>query len=280
VPGAGVGDGEQAALDWIIVVPFFIADLHNHTVLSACAEVEMLPEFIVKRAQELSLGLIAITDHNSAENVAAVLTAAEGTGITVLPGMEVQTREEVHVLCLFDTLEQVTLWQKEVYAHLPLLENDEDAFGVQVVLDAEGHVVGRNARLLLVSTSFSVEEVVHRVHNLSGLCIPAHVDRPAYSIIANLGFVPPDLGIAGVEISHLVSLKEARARFPQLERYSLVAGGDAHRLQDMARRTTLKLAEATVAELSLALAGEGDRGVWVDGLLSVRPLETADETVD
>ena len=251
---------------------FFLADLHLHTVLSPCAEMEMLPEFILERAQQLGLGLMAVTDHNSAENAAAMLAAAEGTGITILPGMEVQTREEVHLLCLFDSLEQVTLWQEEVYAHLPPLKNKEDVFGVQVVLDAEGEPVGYNERLLLTSTSFSVEEVVQRVRDLKGLCIPAHVDRPAYSIIANLGFIPPDLRIVGVEISPLISPKEAWTRFPQLERYSLTASSDAHRLQDMAPRMTLKMAEATVAELSLALAGEGDRAVWVDGICSVRCL--------
>lgn len=248
---------------------FFLADLHIHTVLSACAETEMLPELIVKRAQELGLGLIAVTDHNSAQNAAAVVRAAEGTAIAVLPGMEVQTREEAHLVCLFDTLEQSDRWQEEVYAHLPPLKNDEDAFGMQVVLDADGEVAGRNDRLLLTSTSFSVEEVVQRVGELKGLCIPAHVDRPAYSIIANLGFIPPELGIVGVEISHNVGVKEARAQFPQLERYGLVAGGDAHRLREMARRTTFRMAEPTVVELSLALAGEGDRGVWVDGIQSV-----------
>jgi PHP family Zn ribbon phosphoesterase len=249
---------------------FFLADLHIHTVLSACAETEMLPELIVERAQELGLGIIAVTDHNSAENAAAVVNAAKGTGITVLPGMEVQTREEVHLVCLFDTLEQVDLWQQEVYAHLPPLKNDEDAFGTQVVLDAEGKIVGRNDRLLLTATSFSLEEVVRKVCDLNGLCIPAHVDRPAYSIIANLGFIPPDLGIVGVEISHLIGPKEARERFPELKHYSLVASGDAHRLREMVGRTTLKMAEATVTELSLVLAGEEDRGVWIDGLQSGR----------
>jgi PHP family Zn ribbon phosphoesterase len=250
------------------VLRFFLADLHIHTVLSACAEIEMLPEFIMERVQQLGLGLIAVTDHNSAENVAAMLATAEGTGVTILPGMEVQTREEVHLLCLFDTLDQVTLWQEEVYAHLPPLKNKEDVFGAQVVLSTEGDL-SYNERLLLTSTSFSVEEVAQRVRDLNGLCIPAHVDRPAYSIIANLGFIPPDLGIVGVEISHLVSLKEARTRFPQLEGYSLIASSDAHRLKDMASRTTFKMAEANVAELSLALAGEEGRTVWVDGLCSV-----------
>jgi PHP family Zn ribbon phosphoesterase len=249
---------------------FFTADLHLHTVLSACAETEMLPEFIIQQAQELSLGILAVTDHNSAENAAAMVNAAKGTGITVFPGMEVQTREEVHLVCLFDTLEQVWRWQEEVYAHLPRLENKEDVFGVQIVLDAGGNPVGRNKRLLLTSTSFSVEEVVQRVRDMAGLCIPAHVDRPAYSIIANLGFIPPDLGFVGAEISHLVQVRQARERFPQLKDYCLIASGDAHRLKELSSRTTLKMEEATVGELALALAGEGGRTVWVDGIRSGR----------
>ena len=250
--------------------PFFVADLHIHTCLSPCAELEMLPELIVERAQELGLQIIAITDHNSAENVAAVVSAARDSRITVLPGMEVQSREEVHLITLFDTLEQVACWQKQVYANMPPLKNDEALFGEQLLLDAHGDPAGHLDRLLVTSTFFSVEEVVQRVLDLEGLCIPAHVDRPAYSIIANLGFIPPSLDVVGVEISANTGPVEARQRFPQLTGYSLVANGDAHRLKEIMRRTTLKMAEATVAELSLALAGEGDRGVWVDGIHSVR----------
>lgn len=249
---------------------FFLADLHIHTCLSPCAELEMLPELIVGRAQALGLQMIAVTDHNSAENVAAVVNAARGTGIAVLAGMEVQTREEVHVLALFDTLEQVTSWQEQAYASMPPLKNDEAAFGEQLLLDADGKPAGYLDRLLLTSSSFSVEEVVRRISGLHGLCIPAHVDRPAYSIISNLGFIPPELDVVGVEISHNVGPLAARGRFPQLKHYGLVASSDAHRLQDMGRRTTLKMAEATVAELSLALAGEEGREVWVDGISSVR----------
>ncbi|MGB9722533.1 MAG: PHP domain-containing protein [Chloroflexia bacterium] len=249
---------------------FFTADLHIHTVLSACAEVEMLPELIVARARELRLGLIAVTDHNSAENAEAMWTAASAGGIAFLPGMEVQTREEVHLLCLFDTLEQVRRWQGEVYARLPALRNREEVFGVQIVLDAQGNAIGRNERLLLTSTSFSLEEAVRRVQELGGLCLPAHVDRPAYSIIANLGFIPPGLGLVGVEISPLLGPREAWERFPELRSYGLVAGGDAHRLKEISARTTFQMEEATVAELARALAGEGGRGVWVDGIRSGR----------
>jgi PHP family Zn ribbon phosphoesterase len=153
-----------------------------------------------------------------------------------------------------------------VYGRLPRLKNKEEVFGTQIVLDAEGEVLGRNERLLLTSTNYSVEDVVQRVRQLGGLCIPAHVDRPAYSIIANLGFIPPDLAFAGVEISYLVTLEEARERFPELRQYALVANSDAHRLKEMISRTTLKMEEATVNELALALAGEGGREVWVDGM--------------
>jgi len=258
---------------------FFLADLHIHTCLSPCAELEMLPELIVRQAQELGLQIIAVTDHNSAENTAAVLNAARGTPITVFPGMEVQTREEVHMLALFDTLEQAARWQEQVYASLPPLKNDEAVFGEQLLLDAEGEPAGYLDRLLLTSTSFSVEEVVQRVSSLEGLCIPAHVDRPVYSIIANLGFIPPDLDVVGVEISTNTGPVEARERFPQLTRYSLVASSDAHRLKEISRRTTLKMETPTIAELSLALAGVGGREVWVDGLQS-GALRTNVEFVD
>jgi 3',5'-nucleoside bisphosphate phosphatase len=226
----------------------------------------MLPEFILERAAELTLNLIAVTDHNSAENCEAVMRAAEGTGIAVLPGMEVQTREEVHLLCLFDSLDQVLGWQELVYASLPPVKNKPKVFGTQVVLDAAGEPVSFNDRLLATSALISVDEVVQRVSELGGVVIPSHVDRPMYSIIANLGFIPRDLKIHGVEISHLLSAKDARSRVLGLEGYALVANGDAHRLKEMASRTTLKMEAPTVAELDLALAGRGDRGVWVDGV--------------
>jgi 3',5'-nucleoside bisphosphate phosphatase len=228
----------------------------------------MLPEFILERAAELGLNLIAVTDHNSAENCEAVMLAAR-TGpasIVVLPGMEVQTREEVHLLCLFDDLQQALRWQEVVYASLPPSKNKPEVFGSQVVLDAAGEPTGFNDRLLATSSQLSVDDTVRSVAEMGGLCIPSHVDRPVYSIIANLGFIPPDLGIRGVEISPLVGAKDARARVFGLEGYTLVANGDAHRLKEMVCRTTLKMEAPTVSELGRALAGEGGRGVWVDGI--------------
>jgi hypothetical protein len=170
-------------------------------VLSACAEIEMIPPLIVRRALELGLSVIAITDHNCAANVAATIEAAAHTGLTVLPGMEVQTREEVHMLCLFDTLEQVNTWDQTVAESLPDEKNNEPFFGAQYVVDASGAHRCTEERLLATSTSLTVEQVVAGVNALRGICLPAHVDRPSFSILSNLGFVPPGLPIAGIEIS-------------------------------------------------------------------------------
>jgi PHP family Zn ribbon phosphoesterase len=240
---------------------YLLADLHLHTVLSPCAEVEMIPPLIVRRAQELGLEIIAVTDHNAAHNAAAVIEAAAGSGLTVLPGMEVQSREEVHLVCLFDAVEQVLAWQAQVDAALPDRENDEDFFGAQFVVDARGDYLYTEKRLLSAATALSVEEVVAGVRALGGIVLAAHVDRPSYSLIANLGFVPPGLGIAGLELTRGADPAEVARRLPQTAGYGLVVSGDAHRLEEMTARTMFKVQEPTVAELALALAGQDGRRV-------------------
>lgn len=239
------------------------ADLHLHTVLSPCAEVEMIPPLIVQRALELGLGLIAVTDHNCAANAPAVIEAARGTGLVVWPGMEVQSREEVHMLCLFDTLAQVIEWEKTVSVALPDLKNRETFFGAQYVVDASGEYVRTEERLLSASASLSVEAIVTGVHALGGLCLPAHVDRPSYSILANLGFIPPELPIVGIELSARAAPHAVLKRFPQLAHYGLVIDGDAHQLDEMIARTQVCVAAPTVAELRLALQEHEGRSVKI-----------------
>jgi PHP family Zn ribbon phosphoesterase len=238
-------------------------DLHLHTVLSPCAEIEMIPPLIVRRALELNLGAIAVTDHHSAANVQAVINAAQGTTLTVLPGMEVQTREEVHMLCLYDTLEQVQEWQRAVFAALPDRPNNAEVFGAQYVVDATGEYLYTEERLLAASTSLSIEHVVERVNALAGICLPAHVDRPSYSILANLGFVPPGLDIAGIELSRLTTPQKLVQLSPALAQYGMIVSGDAHRLAEMTARTRVQVAAPTVSELRLALAGDKGRDVQV-----------------
>jgi len=235
------------------------ADLHVHTVLSPCGEVEMIPPLIVQQARRIGLSIIAVTDHNSAENAAAVMEAAEGSGITVLPGMEVQTREEAHLVCLFDDLEQVYCWQETVYDHLPDEENLENVFGPQFVVDAAGRFIRRNKRLLVTSTSLSAEQIVEGVTHQGGLCIAAHIDRPTFGLLSVLGFIPPGLDLAAVEISSRLSPDEAYRRFPQLVGRPVIVSGDAHRLSELVARTLLVVEKPSVAELRLAFEGSCGR---------------------
>lgn len=244
----------------------YVADLHVHTVASACAEVEMIPPLIVRRAAELGLDCIAIADHHSVENVAAVQEAARPYGLAVLPGMEVQTKEEVHVLCLFDHVETAWQWQETVWDHLPDLPNREEFFGPQFVVDAQGEHLRTNERLLQASTDLGFEEVMRLVEEVGGLPIPAHVDREGFSLLANLGMIPPGAGVVAVEISPRTTPQEARRRFPQLAGMPLIQSGDAHRLSEMSSTTRLLVAAPTVAELRLALRGERGRRCWVASL--------------
>jgi PHP family Zn ribbon phosphoesterase len=237
----------------------FVAELHVHTVLSPCAEVEMIPPLIVQEALARGINLIAIVDHNACANVAAVQQAAAGTGLVVLPGMEAQTREEVHVLCLFDTLETALAWEAELRAALPVLENDAEHFGDQFVVDAAGDFVRRETQLLLTSAQLSIDEVCARVDRLGGLAIPAHVDRPAFGLLTNLGLVPPDLHLAALEVSRHLHPLDAKKKFPQLKSHTLLQGGDAHRLDELLGANVFKLEAPTVAEIKLALRKEAER---------------------
>lgn len=229
------------------------ADLHLHTVLSACAEVEMVPPLIVRRALDLGLNLIAITDHNATANCAAVMGAAEGTGLVVLPGMEVQTSEEVHMLCLFETLEQALTWQGIVFDHLPNLPNNEDVFGGQYVLDREGDYIRTESRLLATSTDLSLDAAARRVISLGGLPIPAHIDRSMFSLLANLGFVPPGLPVPALELFRFTEPAVVLVEHPEIAHYPVVRDSDAHQLSDMRRGIAFDAGSPSFASLRSAL---------------------------
>ena len=242
----------------------FLADLHIHTVLSGCAEVEMIPPLILRQAERLGLSLIAITDHNACHNVEAVVKAADGTGIHVLPGMELQSKEEVHLLCLFDSVSQCQQWQQEVFQRLPSISNREEVFGGQYVVDATGDWMWTEERLLASSVDMALHEVISKVHDLGGMVIPAHVDRPSYSLLSNLGFVPERLPVHGLEVTPKFAPSHGFQQWPQLKGWCLIVNGDAHRLEEIQHRTLLKISAPLVQEISLALQGLEGRKVMVE----------------
>jgi 3',5'-nucleoside bisphosphate phosphatase len=222
----------------------------------------MLPTLVVASALARRLDLIAITDHNSAENVGAFIAAARQTPLKVIPGMEITTREEVHLLGLFPDPAAARLCQDEVYRQLPPLPNNEDAFGVQLVVDEYDELVRINERLLLTATAMSFEEAVSTVAALGGLAIPAHVNRSAFGVIAQLGFLPRGLAIAGIEASRHIQPRQVESLSPSLAGYSVLWSSDAHCLNDIGRVcTALVLAEPTFEELGRALSGTDGRQV-------------------
>jgi 3',5'-nucleoside bisphosphate phosphatase len=227
------------------------ADLHVHTVLSPCAGVEMIPPVIVEKALAKGITLIAITDHNSVENAGAVMQAAKGRNLTVLPGMELQTREEVHILCLFDTLEQSTRWQATVYEHYPALCNDPERIGEQYIVDSTGAFLRREERMLIASTSLTLEQAAAGVAALGGWCLPAHIDRRAYGLIPVLGLVPPIF--EALELSPHTSPAQARARYPQIGDLPLIQNGDVHHADGFLGATTFELESPTIGEIRRAI---------------------------
>jgi len=222
------------------------ADLHIHTCLSPCAEKEMTPAAVAREACRKGLHLIAICDHNSVENVAAVRCAAKDTGLAVVGGMEICTREEVHVLGIFEDDRGLGSAQEVVYKNLHG-KNEPETFGEQVVMNERDEVVRHNDRLLIGATDLSLKETVQIIHDLGGIAIASHIDRPSYSVISQLGFIPADLGLDGVEVC-----SEGMPDIP--ENLAVVKSSDAHRPEDIGSRYTRFLLERpTVAEIGMAL---------------------------
>ena len=230
------------------------ADLHVHTCLSPCAEPEMMPTAIVRQASTVGLNVLGICDHNSTENVAAVTRAGMRESIAVMPGIEITSREEVHILGLFKTEKELEGVQSVVYQNLPG-ENDESAFGPQTIVDERDRAVGVNTRLLIGATDLALEKVVGLIHDFGGLAIASHIDRQRFGIIGQLGFIPEGLELDAVEVSSDAPIQD-RDDFP------VITSSDAHFLKDIGRSSTAFFAEeASVEEMGKALRKEDGRRI-------------------
>jgi predicted metal-dependent phosphoesterase TrpH len=246
------------------MIKCFRADLHVHTCLSPCADLTMSPKRIVEKCISKDIDIVAICDHNSAENTGATIKKAYGTSVVVIPGMEICTVEEVHIIALLPTCEAARVLQEMVYAKLSPGKNDERLFGQQIIVNEFDEIEGYNNRLLIAATSLSVSEIVDEIHRLGGLAIASHVDRENYSIISQLGFIPEDLQLDGVELSIATSVTEALEKFPQIKPYPLVCSSDAHYLDEIGRITTqFMIEEPNMEELKEALKGANGRSIAV-----------------
>jgi len=240
------------------------ADLHIHTVLSPCGDLEMSPAKIIEKAREKGLDIIGITDHNTTRHCKLISKLAKPAGIFVLMGAEITTREEVHCLSFFENDDQLSEFQLYLEEHLPPIPNNTEKFGYQVVVDEDEQIIDEIGYLLISALDQSIDQVEKKVHALGGIFIPAHIDRPSYSITSQLGFIPDQLPIDGIEISANCKVQSVIPLLGKQTGTSVIRSSDAHYVEDIGRAVTLfEMEHRTFSEIKMALQGTLGRKVSI-----------------
>jgi PHP family Zn ribbon phosphoesterase len=235
----------------------FVADLHIHTCLSPCAEVDMTPLRIVERAVSEGLDIITISDHNSAENIGVAMKVASQKGLTLLPAMEVTSSEEVHVLAVFGSWGDAERMQEIVYQNM--INGIGGGWGEQVIVNEHDEVLGFNDKPLFSATTLSLGALVREIRSIGGLAIASHIDRDAFSVIGQLGFIPDDVEFDAFEVTRPAEAGSLRSLYPEVPHLS---SSDAHSLGDIGRRTSsFYMEEASFDEIGKALKGIDGRSV-------------------
>lgn len=239
-------------------MPALYYDLHLHSCLSPCGDDDMTPANIVGMAALKGLEVIALTDHNSAKNCPAFLKAAQECGILAIPGMELTTEEEVHVVCLFVKLADALAFDSYVYGHLQAVPNQEEIFGKQQIYNEQDEITGTVPNLLINATTIRFDDVYELVNRFHGVMIPAHIDKDSYSLISNLGMIPPDAKFATAEVKDLTKLHALQKQHPYLNGCRIISNSDAHYLEHINEAVHELYVEERSAEAVLqVLAGRG-----------------------
>lgn len=207
------------------------ADFHIHSCLSPCGDLSMSPSVIVNYLKQKNIKLAALTDHNSTLNCPSFAECCLKHNITPLFGMELQTQEEIHLLCLFDNLEISKKFSDEIYNLLPPIPNDPEKMGDQVYVDSEENILGEVEKYLVTSANLSIDDATDYVHKLGGIVIPAHADRSAFSLTSQFGMITDGKWDA----IEFVKIQEANEHIKNT--YPLTCSSDAHYIEHIARRT-------------------------------------------
>lgn len=228
----------------------YFYDLHLHSCLSPCGDMDMTPNNITGMASILGLQIIALTDHNTCRNCEATIEAGKRNGVVVVPGMELTTSEDIHAVCLFPSLEKAMDWDAYVDAHRIKIKNRADIYGRQVLMNAEDEEIGEIEHLLLPGTEISIMNAYRKVQEFGGICYPAHIDRDSLSILSVLGEIDLYCGFVTAELADFAKLEALRLVHPILDALHIVSSSDAHYLENMRDAAfTLNLEEPTAAEV-------------------------------
>ena len=226
-------------------------DLHIHSCLSPCGDMLMTPNNIVGMAFIKQLDAIAVCDHNTAENLPAVKEVADMMGVVLLPGMELTTREEAHMLAYFPDVDSAVRFGRLVHEQLPPIPNRPEFFGRQVIMDAQDEEVGEESTLLISALDWSFEECERQIHLHGGLCVPAHINRGSNGVLNALGFLPGDAKYDALEISDAVAMPPIDIKGQRTLRSS-----DAHYLENILEPTfQLEVREKSAQGIFDAIAG-------------------------
>ncbi len=212
---------------------FFRYDFHNHSCLSPCGDNDMTPYNLVNMARLLDLDVIALTDHNTCLNCPAAIKAGKAVGVTVVPGMELCTAEEIHVVCLFSELENALEFSDYVHQRIPEIPNREDIFGEQRIMDENDGIIGKEELLLTTACNIGIYEVPMLVKSYGGVAFPAHIDRSSYSVISNLGGMDLSMGFGCAELTGKADVDFYLKNYPDLQKMKLLFNSDAHYLENM-----------------------------------------------
>ncbi|NLZ45604.1 MAG: phosphoesterase [Clostridiales bacterium] len=208
-------------------------DLHIHSCLSPCGDNESTPANIIGMAYVKGLDVVAITDHNSSKNCLSAQIVADAYGVCFIPGMELTTEEEVHVVCLFPNVPKAMAFDEYVNKLILPIPNDPEIFGEQLVVDEDDKVIAKEPILLINATSISFQEAFPLVESFGGVAFPAHIDKNSNSLLANLGFVPPDSEFNTIELKNRDTYPELIKKHDYLNKCRVLTNSDAHYLHDI-----------------------------------------------
>ena len=234
-------------------------DLHVHSCLSPCGDNDMTPNNMVNMAALLGCDILAITDHNSCKNVPAAVKVGERVGVLVVPGMELCTSEEAHVVCLFDSVEGAMEFDEFISANVPYIKNKTEIFGQQLIMDEEDNVVGQEGNLLISSSFISVNDVLRFVRKFGGTAFPAHVNKDSYSVVASLGVVPQEAGFICAEVTANCDIDKFYQTNPEIKDKKIITDSDAHYLENITEKMGwVELPEKSLSALVDLIDGRGE----------------------
>ncbi len=232
----------------------FKADLHIHSVLSPCGDLDASPARIVRKACEKGIDILGISDHNSTRHCRLMQELGNESGIYILPGVEINTHEEIHCLGFFENVDAAEDFQAFLDQRLPVIKNEPMFFGEQLVVDRFENIIAEEQVLLTSALNASIYEVAEEVYRRNGIFIPSHVDRPYTSVLSQLGFIPVDLRFDALEVSARYKIGDFRKLHPEFERFTLITNSDAHHPDAIGRAITyFEMADLSFDEIKKAL---------------------------